>query len=247
MAKLVNYPCALPTATVPQDIDALSVAEQFTKELDTLNSHHFLEDAIWRDVFALTGTFRTFHSASSVSAAWNETLKRAKVHSFILIPGSAKVVRLPQGSAWVEARFSFETDAVPSTLCSAIVLLVPNSDGEWRIWVLRTILEQLKGQPNVDVLQGVESPPKLSNGHVNGHGVQTHFDCVVIGGGLSGLSTGGRLKALGVSYVVLDKYKNVGDNWKLRYGSARCEFLGLGEFWFRLLTLIVHTNREYGE
>ncbi len=233
MSKLVNYPCAFPIATIPQDIDASSIAEQFTKELDSLNSHHFLKDAIWRDVFALTGTLRTFHSASSVSAAWNETSKRAKVHSFELDPTSARVVRLPQGSAWIEARFSFQTDAVPSTLCSAIVLLVPGSDGKWLIWVLRTVLDQLEGQPNVDVLQKVKSSAKLSNGHVNGNGngngVQTHFDCVVIGGGLAGLSTGGRLKALGVSYVVLDKYKNVGDNWKLRYGSARCEFFCLRE------------------
>jgi monoamine oxidase len=77
----------------------------------------------------------------------------------------------------------------------------------------------LKGQPNVDVLDIVNGNAKLTNGHSE----ESHFDCVVIGGGQAGLSQGGRLKALGISYVVLDKYKEVGDNWKLRYGSAKCK------------------------
>ena len=47
------------------------------------------------------------------------------------------------------------------------------------------------------------------------------FDCVVVGGGQAGLATGGRLKALGVSYVVLDKNERVGDSWKLRYDCAK--------------------------
>ncbi|KUJ21180.1 dimethylaniline monooxygenase (N-oxide forming) [Mollisia scopiformis] len=226
MSTLVNYPCALPTTPIPTTINSLSIAQQLTPKLPHLTPQDFAQDALWRDIFALTGTLRTFHSATSVSAAWTETSLRAKVHSFTLEPGSVRVVRLPQGSAWIEARFSFETGATPATFCTAIVSLVPDQDGEWRIWVLRTVLEQLKGQPDVDVLQPVT---ELKNGYVNGEGEKGHFDCVVIGGGLAGLSTGGRLKALGVSYVVLDKNRNVGDNWKLRYGSAR-----------------LHTNREYG-
>ena len=95
------------------------------------------------------------------------------------------------------------------------------SEDEWRIWTLRSILEQLKGQPNVDILEVANGNGKASNGH----GEESHFDCVVVGGGQAGLSQGGRLKALGISYVVLDEHEKVGDNWKLRYGSARCESL----------------------
>lgn len=51
----------------------------------------------------------------------------------------------------------------------------------------------------------------------------TIFDCIVVGGGQAGLAMGGRLKALGLRYVVLEKQKNLGDSWKTRYGSARCE------------------------
>jgi len=57
----------------------------------------------------------------------------------------------------------------------------------------------------------------------NGDHESTNFECVVIGGGQAGLSTGGHLKALGISYVVLDKYKEVGDSWRSRYGSVKCQ------------------------
>ncbi|CZR66219.1 related to flavin-containing monooxygenase [Phialocephala subalpina] len=231
MSKLVNYPVALPTASLPEDTDPVSVARDFTPRLYNLASQHFIPDALWRDLFALTGTLRTFHNASSVSSTWAETTKTRKVHSFVSDPEEARVVRLPQGSAWVEARYSFECGERPETRCTAILNLVRDQgDGEWKIWVLRTVLEGLKGMPDVEFLEPekVRDEGKLSNG-VNGHGEEEEFECVVIGGGLAGLSTGGRLKALGVRYLVLDKNERVGDNWKLRYASAR-----------------LHTNREYG-
>jgi hypothetical protein len=130
------------------------------------------------------------------------------------------VARLPTGKQWVEARFSFETEAIPQTV-SGIINLVPHADGKWRIWVLRTILEQLRSQGNVDVLESSTGMSKLKL--TNGDHESTNFECVVIGGGQAGLSAGGRLKALGISYVVLDKYKEVGDSWKSSYGSVKCQ------------------------
>lgn len=53
---------------------------------------------------------------------------------------------------------------------------------------------------------------------------QSHFDCVIIGAGQAGLCVAGRLKALGVSFVVLEEYPEVGDNWKMRYDSCSCKF-----------------------
>lgn len=99
--------------------------------------------------------------------------------------------------------------------------------------MLRTVLEQLEGCEDVE---GLSVASQLSNG-VNGHqnhalngvnGSAKHFDCVVVGAGQAGLGTAGRLQALGVSYVVLDKHAQIGDNWMTRYDSAR-----------------LHTAREY--
>ncbi len=49
-------------------------------------------------------------------------------------------------------------------------------------------------------------------------------DVVIIGAGQAGLSAAGYLKALGVQCVVLEKHKEVGDQWTDRYESlmVRC-------------------------
>lgn len=48
------------------------------------------------------------------------------------------------------------------------------------------------------------------------------YDCVIIGSGQAGLSSAGRLDAIGVtSYVILDRNEKIGDNWMNRYDSAR--------------------------
>lgn len=59
----------------------------------------------------------------------------------------------------------------------------------------------------------------------------TNIDCVVIGGGQSGLSTAGRLKALGVSCIVLDRNARTGDNWRNRYDTAKCMFSIAHSLW----------------
>jgi len=117
--------------------------------------------------------------------------------------------------------------------------------------MIRTVLEQLEGCPDVSIPAPV-SP--LIDGEINGvnrhlawrnevdgderagndlsetvqNETPTHFDCVVVGAGQAGLGTAGRLKALGVPHVVLDKHDRIGDNWMTRYDSAR-----------------LHTAREY--
>jgi hypothetical protein len=219
MSKLVKFPTSLPTIPIPDEINASEIVSHFAQRLPHFEVRDFKDDAVWRDTFALTGTSRTFYTSSTITAAWHETTKRTKAGSFALDEKGTHVIRSLFGPHWIHAEFSFETGAIPQTICKGKITLVLISDGEWRIWTLRTILEQLKGQQNVDILNIPNGNVKL----VNGHSEESHFDCVVIGGGQAGLSQGGRLKALGISYVVLDKYQKVGDNWKLRYGSARCK------------------------
>ncbi|KAE9368341.1 putative flavin-containing monooxygenase [Stipitochalara longipes BDJ] len=224
MSKLVEFPTSLPTIPIPESTNAPAVVASFISRLEHLETHDLKYDAVWRDTFALTGTSRTFYAPSSITAAWHETINRSKAGRFSVDENTTRIIRSPLGPHWIQARFSFETSADPPATCSGLITLVLTSAGEWRIWTLRSILEQLKGQPNVDILESTSGSAKLTNGHSE----ESHFDCIVIGGGQAGLSQGGRLKALGISYVILDKYEEVGDNWKLRYGSAR-----------------LHTSREY--
>jgi thioredoxin reductase len=220
MSKLVDYPVSLPTGIIRPDTDASAVAS----EIDHLEEHHFVKDALWRDTFALTGTLRTFYSAPAIATAWKETSTRGKVGPLAIKPESASIVRIGENVAWLNVAFSFEANGTPQTTCSGFLSLVPDGKGQWRIWLLRTILEQLKDQPNVDVLKSA----KTNGNSMNGHADKTHFDCVVIGGGQAGLSASGRMQALGISYVIVDKNPEVGDSWKTRYNSAK-----------------LHTTREY--
>lgn len=252
---LPSLPCALPTTTITEDIDLVSVASQAQKFLSSLTQHDFLPDAIWRDSFALTGTLRTFYSAATVFEVWSETSKIHHPGGFSVGPDPPRVMRLAT-AAWVEVSFRFETEGVPATTCSGFASMAKAEDGSWKIWVLRTILEGLKGQPSVDVLEPLEKirngtaandvalssgndehvgtytvdgmngskGSSEANGHNSGSNKPTHYGCVIIGGGQAGLSTGGRLQALGVSYVILESHAQVGDNWKTRYDSTKRMF-----------------------
>ena len=232
---LARLPCQLPSVPISHDVDPQAIANDFARNLDNLRESHFQSDAIWRDTFALTGSSRTFYSAPSIATAWHDTTSKANAGSFNLDPSSAKISRMPNRSAWLDCHFEFEAETPLSRTCTAVLSMIPDEEGQWRIWILRTILNQLKGQNNVDALEPKLQLPMI-NGHAatNGHSASEGqegpelFQCVVVGGGQAGLSTGGRLKALGISYVVLDSHPNVGDSWKTRYKSAR-----------------LHTPREY--
>ena len=314
-ASISTLPGSLPVAHVADDVDAAAVATPFMKRLESLNADDMTQDALWRDSLALTGTFRTFYSAAVIQAAWKDRASRHHPVGFTLNPHSPRIARHGPKTSWVEASFVFETQGPLPTKCSGFLSLVPDGKGGWKIWVLCTILEQLKGYGNPDVLNPraevatgtfnvvngyVESaaemaygaangvnghtkpaadttngPPSGVNGHaingmshgtangtangaangvnvhtkpaadmtngpssgvnghvsngtshgtangINGHAEPSHFDCVVVGAGQAGLSTAGRLKALNVSCVVLDRNCRVGDNWMLRYDSVK--------------------------
>ncbi|KAL6362256.1 hypothetical protein LRP88_04334 [Fusarium phalaenopsidis] len=235
-------PGSLPTTQVPSDTDLDAVADKVLRDFPQFQEHHFADDALWRDTYALTGTIRTFYFAASVAAEWNALSRSHGLSSATVVPGSVKVVSPDSGSSWIDCRILF-TSSKPATECSGILSIVRTEDSSWKIWILRTILEQLTGYGNVDSLYPCQdlangsnrnnaNSRHLSSSHSGTNGIsndaQNHFQAVVIGGGQSGLSTGGRLQALGVSYVVLERNANVGDAWKSRYESAR-----------------LHTVREY--
>lgn len=220
MFILDDLPCSLPTTPVPDTTDVPSIAKEFEQILQGLDGSRLAINAIWRDLFALTGSARTFYQAEAVYEKWTAFTGVLTCSPVEYKQGSAKTVQLGTDSAWIEAEYSFDVATKPARACIAILSLVLDG-GEWKIWVIRTILDQLKGHPDVDRLRpnptsGPASQPgseDTSKGNV--------FECAVIGAGQAGLSVAGRLKALGVTYVVLEKNRAVGDNWALRYKSTK--------------------------
>jgi phosphoglycerate dehydrogenase-like enzyme len=92
------------------------------------------------------------------------------------------------------------------------------------VWLLSTVLEQIKGHPSCDIL---EPEPETESAIPKTLCLEIQelstFDCVIVGAGMAGLSVAGRLKALGVSYIILEQNDHIGDNWINRYDSARRE------------------------
>ncbi|KAJ5620688.1 hypothetical protein N7510_004672 [Penicillium lagena] len=222
---------SLPEVVISKDVDHVSAVRSAIEKLESLDAAFLTDDALWRDLWALTGTSRTFYGSDTVSSAWKELADQHHPQDFRFIPGSSLVMRVGPDHAWIQGRFTFETSgSIPQVLGSGFIGIVPTGDGKWRMWLLSTVLEQIKGYPSCDTLEPepeTESTiprtlcleiPDLST-----------FDCVIVGAGMAGLSVAGRLKALGVSYVILEQNDDIGDNWINRYDSAK-----------------LHTIREYG-
>ncbi|RAH51708.1 flavin-containing monooxygenase [Aspergillus piperis CBS 112811] len=212
---LPTLPCALPKADLTIDSDAVGIAKGLSIPLNSLSLEQFTSDALWRDTFALTGTLRTLYSAVTVFKAWDQRCLARQAKGFRLNPDAARAVCPAPGIGWIEVPFTFETAAIPATTCSGFVSLVPNENGSWKIWLLRTILDQFQNLPNVDELKPGPAPTR----HRLHEGAA--YECVVIGCGQSGLSVAGRLQALGTSYLVVDKAPRVGDSWLQRYESMK--------------------------
>ena len=239
---LETLPCSLPASQFDTTLNFEGLASPIVQSLASLDPSKLASSAIWRDTFALTGSLRTFYSARSVAAAWSETCSSRQARDFDLVRGSTRPIRLDKEIGWVDVSFSFRCGGAPATSCRGFLSIVLEEDGQWRIWLVRTVLEQLEGCANVDVLlqthdasNGVNGSTSLTD-DVNGtHGTTNgidsppkHLDCIIVGAGQAGLGTAGRLQALGLTYLVLDKNVQIGDNWLTRYDSAR-----------------LHTAREY--
>lgn len=233
-SKLATLPVSLPTVPLPDNVDAKQVAKHFQDILERITEPEtFATDAVWRDTFALTGTLRTFYSADGISRAWQAaSIESAspKIGSLVIDEGAAKVTALPSGNSWIDISGTFQVKTFAGLECNCTLMInaVPALTGTgWRIWAMRTILDAVDGWSSVDHY----TPPILDDDivHTSTNGAHApYFDVVVVGGGQSGLSTAGRLQALGIKYVVIDGYKRIGDSWASRYDSAR-----------------LHTSREY--
>ncbi|KAK4945320.1 hypothetical protein LTR10_015479 [Elasticomyces elasticus] len=224
---LERLPGAFPIATVPKSVDVDAVSSTLIEALPSLSHDVLLDDAIWRDSFGLTGTMRTFYTKEHVIQNWAKLVQGHGAADFSLIKGSTRVVEISSSTAWIEAAFRFTTTESPATLCSGFLSIVSTGEaGTWKIWLIRTILENLTDHGDVDHLEPIAQQTQTGSSRLGQEPI--YFDVVVVGGGQSGLATGGRLQALGVSHVVLDKNTQVGDAWGNRYESAR-----------------LHTVREY--
>lgn len=232
------------SATSDQLNDATAVS--LIASLSTLNTNILVEKPVWRDTFALTGSLRTFYTPASIVKAWTSTCATRQCQGFSFTPGRTRPVQVGP-SHWVDVQFTFNVRATPAARCRGILSLICDNKSTWKIWMIRTVLDNLEGVPSVDKPTWIDSREENNisataegNGtgdvhdkvnvvnYSNNEPTET-YDCVIVGAGQAGLGSAGRLQALGISsYIVLERNGEIGDNWMNRYNSTR-----------------LHTPREY--
>ncbi len=227
LVQFDNIPGSLPAGGVPQDADLKSIAQDAVTKLNHLQQSDLASYATWRDLLSLTGTYRTFYSAATVHRTWTFLSQRSR-RSIIWLKEDREP-RIAHGGAgimWVDVDVLFTVQHENlAEECMGTVSVTQGEDGNWKIWMMRTWLECFDGRGHPDVIEPATAP---TNGTTNGVEPQV-YGAIVVGGGQAGLATGGRLHALGVPYVILEKHTSVGDVWMQRYDSLR-----------------LHTSKEYG-
>ncbi|GIZ45244.1 hypothetical protein CKM354_000842200 [Cercospora kikuchii] len=225
LTKFDDIPGQLPEATVPEDADYAEIGQNIIARLNNLDKHDLMTFTIWRDILSFTDTFRTFHSAEDVLRTLSKLSASKKRSDFRLVVGAkARKVQIPDPpSSWLEFDISFTTrDEGLVGNGAGIVSVMRDTDGTWKIWMLRTWLENYEGRGHPDNI----STPNLVPGSNGDHSV---YEAAIIGGGHGGLGVAGRLTALNISNILFDNRPQIGDSWGHRYDSAK---------W--------HTIREYG-
>lgn len=215
-------PGQLPHDNVPSDVD-LGRLTSLTAELLADIPASLTEDALWRDLLALTGQVHTFAGRQRVSKIWNTQSRVKRVSNFRVGQAMAMKGMIP-GTSWVDVSFTFQTSepgGLPA-VNSGGVSLVPADDSPsgWRIWCLRTMLESLEDHQNPDDPAKLAGAASTSSGApaINGYDAD-EYEVLIVGGGQNGLSLAGRLGALAIPYLLIERNEAIGENWSQRYDS----------------------------
>jgi cation diffusion facilitator CzcD-associated flavoprotein CzcO len=230
---IAQLPGELPLYQIEEGTDPLPIAQASLIHLQLLDAGLLKETTLWRDLFALTGTARTFDGVQRILGAWRELNASRKPHDFKLIPSSVRIMRPNPKMSWIEAMFSFHMNSTPTSTGTGVMKLVPDEQTKtWRLWTLVTMLQNIDNLPNVDVLEPNQSwQEEFSLPSPVSEGPETAVhDCVVVGAGMSGLCVSGNLKAIGVNTLILERNSRIGQNWTDRYDSVS-----------------IHTSRPYGQ
>jgi hypothetical protein len=221
--KFDDIPGELPEGSVPKDVEFASIAQYTIQSLNELQKEHLASNVIWRDLLSFTDTYRTFYSIDSVFNTLQKLSQRRKRSSFTL-NGTTPRLSAFGASSWLDVDINFRVQTGDLTAkCAGVVSVLPDPSGKWKIWLLRTWLEHFEGHGNPDQLELTSESShvdEIANGATNG-GHEHVYDCIIVGGGQGGLGLAGRLKAIGLSYILFDNRPNIGDSWNHRYDSLK--------------------------
>ncbi|KAF6829908.1 flavin-containing monooxygenase [Colletotrichum musicola] len=185
-----------------------AVAGLFTSKATDGRASH------WKDTLALTAHLRSFKGNRTIAAALVDLCRARGVEALAF--DAAQVITATETLSWVDCGFHFST-SLPKATCRGKLMLVPGGSGspdDWKIWSMTTWMTGLDDHPEDEALLREPSEPLPQEGSIA-------TEVLIIGGGNAGMALAGRLKAMDVDYVVVDRNQRTGDNWALRYDCMR--------------------------
>ncbi|KAI6029336.1 FAD/NAD(P)-binding domain-containing protein [Pisolithus microcarpus] len=213
-------------STVDPTIDAQAIAKAwFTAFANAVSSKDatavvelLTDEALWRDMLALTWDYHTYEGRDRVNKFLADQLPKFNPSTFKLREDLVELQTPFEDLAWIQGYFTFDTTVGHA---SGIFRLVPLANGSWKGHMVYTNLEGLRGFP--------EKIRPSNPGENHGEPAearkkeQEYLDeepsVIVVGGGQSGLEASARLKALDVNALIIERNERIGDNWRNRYAS----------------------------
>ncbi|KAK7207658.1 hypothetical protein BZA70DRAFT_271873 [Myxozyma melibiosi] len=224
----VAPPTALPKDEFPKTLssdEVYSIAEtwlaSFNSAVTTADATAFAglfaDCGIWRDIIAFTNDYRSIQKANILSAAAARLEEVAASDAQLATP--APVLARPfDDVAFIELNFTFQTKIGPAL---GITKLIPHA-GSYAAYIVLTSLDGIHGHPErigAHRVRGTHNA-KVSYDDARAATIDDpQPDVLIVGGGHNGLTAAARLELLGVKALVVDSYKRIGDNWRLRYRS----------------------------
>ncbi|KAF8859472.1 FAD/NAD(P)-binding domain-containing protein [Acephala macrosclerotiorum] len=217
-----DLPGSIPPDRIPQNLDLNTI--NFTniaeKALSHLSETAFDDGALWRDHLSLTGQVRTFYGSARIKEHWTSYCNKIHPHNFKA--SLARISRPTPKSSWVDVSFTFVTKQEGGLVGNAsgiISFLSSEDETGWKVWMLRTVLENFEGYGHPDDPSPIFQTPSTSQNPSNR--IEHEVSVLIVGAGQAGLSLAGRLGALSIPYLLLEKESEIGWSWTGKYDGVR--------------------------
>lgn len=207
-----------------KEVDADNLARKWFSAFESAVAAHDVQAILdtlydkpwWRDGFALTWDMRTFFSKDKIAQFLNDRLPATNFSNVNFV--SAQFTQPWSDMAWIVIQFEFDTDIATGR---GVAYLVPTPAG-WKALIINTILDGLKGFP--ELLGKLRNPLPNHGKWAEQRRREQEFadgdpEVLIIGGGQAGLDVAVRLKVLGTSHLIVEKWPRIGDQWRNRYDA----------------------------
>ncbi|CAH0055956.1 unnamed protein product [Clonostachys solani] len=211
------------------------IAKQYVKDISQVIQSKdskafadlFLDIGTWKDKIAFTWDYRSFNTPQKIGEAAGDLFARTPTKNYQLTDPLPVIQRPYHDIAWLQIAYSFDTDLVGA---SGLLNLIKTTSG-YKIWTLHTAIESLTGHPELPNRDGHMVGDKSWHQQriVDDNLENVEPEVVVIGGGHCGLHIAARLKALGITALIVERNQRIGDNWRNRYESLSLHFPHWGD------------------